>query len=258
MFGLRNYSGSCWVNAALQAFFRIPEVQARYDGDGDGVDSTNAIDVCLHKIWSSKGQIGLKDFFDAVRTKSMPAGVDIGDSHELFQYLCDKLPFLDELCRFRVAHSIECTACKKKSVVPDSVTEFVLDSTIGARTAATLAECIGKTVAAYTVDEWVCEACKHTGGQRQQLIGSFPKCMMFHAPLNVPIEYSSILNMNKNKYALSSVVCFNGGHWWAYGRDMPPGSSWYNLNDTHVTDHGPKQFPISPQMRLLIYYRLDE
>jgi uncharacterized UBP type Zn finger protein len=31
MFGLKNTRGSCWVNATLQALFRIPQVQKRYD-----------------------------------------------------------------------------------------------------------------------------------------------------------------------------------------------------------------------------------
>jgi len=31
MFGLNNFNGSCWVNAALQAIFRFPHVQARYN-----------------------------------------------------------------------------------------------------------------------------------------------------------------------------------------------------------------------------------
>ena len=255
MFGLHNYSGSCWVNAALQAFFRLPDVQERYTNST--FEKSNVVDSCLYRIWTSKGEDGLKDFFEAVRTDTMPAGLDIGDSHELFQYMCDKLPFLDELCRFKIAHSMECSNCKKKTLKHDSVIEFSLDVVLGKN--ATLANCIGQTVQPYTVDEWVCEDCKKTGGVRQQLIGTFPKCIMFHAPLaHTAIDYSSILMMNKRKYALSSVVCFNGGHWWTYGRNMPPGSSWYNLNDTHVSEHGPKQFPVSPQMRMLIYYRLDE
>jgi ubiquitin C-terminal hydrolase len=171
--------------------------------------------------------------------------------------MCDKLPFLDELCRFKIAHSMECQNCKKKSMTHDSVVEFALEAATSEQ--ATLADCIGKAVEPYVVDEWVCESCKKKGGVRQQLVGTFPKCIMFHAPLaNTTIDYSSILMMNKRKYALSSVTCFNGGHWWAYGRNMPPGSSWYQLNDTNVREHGPKQFPVSPQMRMLIYYRLDE
>ncbi len=255
MFGLHNYRGSCWVNAALQAFFRIPEVQQRYDQNT--FDKKNVIDQCLYTIWKSKGEHGLKDFFEAVRTDTMPAGLDIGDSHELFQYLCDKLPFLDELCRFKIAHSMVCKACNKKSIREDSVVEFSLDSVSGSH--VPLATCISKTVEPYDIDEWECESCKAKGGTRQQLIGSFPKCILLHAPLsNSTIDYSSIMILNKHKYALSSVVCYNGAHWWTYGRNMPPGSSWYILDDMNIREHSPKQFPVSNTMRMLIYYRLDE
>jgi len=256
MSGLHNYRGSCWVNAALQAFFRCPDVQERYNSNTTDKDSV--IDSTLLNIWKTKGVHGLKDFFEAVRTDTMPAGIDVGDSHELFQYMCDKMPFMDEMFRFKIAHSIECVNCKKKSVTHDSVIEFPLDS-VDAGQHVPLATCIGKTVEPYEINEWKCEDCKHTGGLRQQLIGSFPKYMMFHAPLtNVTIDYSSILVLNKRRYALSSVVCYNGAHWWTYGRDMPPGSPWYTFDDTNVNKHSAKQFPISSQMRMLIYYRLDE
>jgi len=255
MFGLANYRGSCWVNAALQSFFRIPQVQERYNSQS--FEKGNIIDECLCKIWKSKGQTGLPEFFESVRTDTMPAGLNVGDSHELFQYLCDKLPFLDELCRFKIAHSIECNSCKNKNLHHDSVIEFSLDSVEGQK--IPLSTCISKTVEPYEIDEWLCEKCKSKGGKRQQLIGAFPKCMMFHAPLsNTTIDYSSILILNKRSYALSSVVCYNGAHWWMYGRNMPPGSSWNLIDDQSVVDHGPKQFPVSNSMRMLIYYRLDE
>ena len=255
MFGLHNYRGSCWVNAALQAAFRCSDVQSRYNSNTAEPD--NVIDACLLKIWNTKGEYGLKDFFEAVRTDTMPAGMDVGDSHELLQYLCDKLPYMDEMFRFKIAHCIECSGCKKKTVTHDSVIEFPLDAVDGH--SASLASCIGKTVEPYPVNEWKCEECKHVGGMRQQLIGTFPKYMMFHAPLaDVTIDYSSILILNKRRYALSSVVCYNGAHWWTYGRDMPPGSPWYTFDDTHVNKHSAKQFPVSSQMRMLIYYRLDE
>jgi hypothetical protein len=31
----------------------------------------------------------------------------------------------------------------------------------------------------------------------------------------------------------------------------------YTLDDSNITEHGPKQFPVSGNMRLLIYYRLE-
>ena len=109
MFGLQNFKGSCWVNSCIQGIFRIPEVQTRYDKEEH--DSSNILDSSLYKVWSSKGQNGLKDFFESVKMDTLPAGRDIGDSHELLMYLCDKLPFLDTLCRFKIADSIVCKNC---------------------------------------------------------------------------------------------------------------------------------------------------
>ena len=126
MFGLQNFSGSCWVNACLQAVFRFPEVQERYSNNR--ADKENQIDVSLETIWNSRGKLGLKDFFDVVRTVSMPAGHGIGDSHELLNYLCDKLPYLNELCRFKVADTTECNSCKEKNVKEDSVTQYTIAS----------------------------------------------------------------------------------------------------------------------------------
>jgi len=71
------------------------------------------------------------------------------------------------------------------------------------------------------------------------------------------VTYSSILTLNKIEYALFAVVCYDGGHWWTYGRDMPPGKTWVCYNDDHVTSHGPQQFPMADTMRLLMYYRLN-
>lgn len=253
MFGLHNYRGSCWVNTCIQAVFRIPEVQERYNTDA--FDKGNVIDECLCKIWKTKGEDGLKQFFDAVRTEVMPAGNGIGDSHELLQYLCDKLPFLDALMRFKTAKSLQCVNCEAKEVKEDSVIEFSISSQIHNRP---MIECIKESVEEIMLDDWKCEKCEKRGGKSQELIGSFPKVMVFHMiPTNGSVDYSSILALNKRQYALISVSSFNGGHWWGYGRDMPPGSSWFTINDTQLQEHGPKQFPISNKMRLLIYYRLE-
>jgi ubiquitin C-terminal hydrolase len=253
MFGLQNFRGSCWVNTAIQAILRIPEVQQRYANKN--FEKINLIDECLHKIWTSEGEEGLREFFDSVRTETMPAGNGIGDTHELLNYLCDKLPFLDELMRFKIADSIQCIHCQAKELKEDSVVEFSLSASERNRP---MVECISEAVAEHTIEEWKCEKCQKNGCKKQQLIGSFPKVMMFHMiPTNGSIDYSSILSLNKKQYALISVCCFNGGHWWGYGRNMPPGSSWFTLNDKQVHEHGPKQFPISNKMRLLIYYRLE-
>jgi len=253
MFGLKNFSGSCWVNTCLQGIFRIPEVQERYNNDT--FDKDNIIDECLSKIWKSKGEDGLKDFFEAVRTEVMPAGRGIGDAHELIVYLCDKLPFLDELMRFKIADSLTCVSCQDKQLKEDSVVEFTIASEEGNKP---MIDCISETVQEHAIEGWKCEKCNKLGCKKQQLIGSFPKVMVFHMVSNDgSIDYSSILALNKRQYALISVSCFNGGHWWGYGRDMPPGSSWYTLNDRQVQEHGSKQFPISNKMKILIYYRLE-
>ena len=57
-FGLRNQRGSCWVNATLQAIFRIPDVQTRYTAEA--ALETSPVDVSLQEIWSSRGEEGLK------------------------------------------------------------------------------------------------------------------------------------------------------------------------------------------------------
>lgn len=254
MFGLRNSRGSCWVNTCLQAVFRIPEVQERYASKI--FEKNNVIDECLCRIWNTKGGDGLKDFFESVKTSTMPAGDDIGDAHELFNYLCDKLPFLDEIVRFKMADSITCVNCQKKEIREDSVIEFPIDSPSEKKR---LDECILQSVTPQIIDSWKCEHCLKTGCKKQQLIGSFPKAFVFHRvfPNEVSIEYPCVLVLNKKKYALLSVSCFNGGHWWSYGRNMPPGTDWYRLDDQHVINHGPKEFPISPSMRFAIYYRIE-
>jgi len=253
MFGLHNYRGSCWVNACLQAFFRIPDVQLRYNKSK--VEYINEIDKHLHTIYKSKGEDGLKDFFESVRTETMPAGQGIGDSNELFVYLCDKLPFLDELCRFKIANTIACKNCPEKQIKEDSVIEFTLSST---GKFVPISECISNVVQPQTIDGWKCDKCSQLGCTSQQLIGTFPKVMTFHMVTpQTSVNYSSILVLNGKKYALSSVICYSGSHWWTRARDMPPGLSWYTLDDLHITSHGPDKFPVSNMMRILIYYRLE-
>jgi ubiquitin C-terminal hydrolase len=250
MFGLQNINGSCWVNAALQALFRFPDVQARYNAG----TFENKLDGILCTIWRSKGKNGLEEFFQEVRSDLMPAGAGIGDSHELFTYLCDKLPYLDKLCRFSMANAIECIACKDKHIRQESVINFSLME----GNKQPISTCILKTVEESVILDWTCETCKAKGGASRQMIGSFPQYMIFHTPLDSSVQYSSILILNKRKYALSSVVCYNGAHWWTYGRDMPPGSAWFVFDDTNVMNHGPRQFPLSNTTRMLIYYCINE
>jgi ubiquitin C-terminal hydrolase len=265
MFGLKNYRGSCWVNACLQGIFMIPEVRKRYMTNAH--DEENLIDKCLSIIFKSKGEDGLKQLFEVVKAKHINPGNDIGDSHELLMFLCDKLPFLDELCRFKVGNSMHCKKCNKTEITESSVSEYSLTDV---KNGEMLTETILRSVQPFQNDEWRCsltadpsddevvEVCKGTSGTTQLLIGSYPKVMIFHIfPVNLTINYSSILILNKKEYALTSVICYNGSHWWTYGRDMPPGTDWYILDDLRVVKHGPKQFPVSSNMRILIYYRLE-
>ena len=255
-FGLRNQRGSCWVNATLQAIYRLPEVQQRYTNEE--ADANNPVDLCLQEIWCSRGDEGLKDLFACIKTGLMPAGEGIGDSHELLEFLCDKLPFLDKLCRFKMSHQVKCKglACKYSDLRTDSLIEF---SVMPKAKKQSLITCIGEAVQPAEISDWTCENCKGKGCTKQLLMASFPDVFVFHCTtLDTSVTYSPLININGNRYALSSVVCFNGGHWWTYGRSQPPGSNWVEFDDLRTHDHGPHSFPISDQMRLLFYYRLKE
>jgi ubiquitin C-terminal hydrolase len=255
MFGLNNFRGSCWVNACLQGIFRIPEVQERYTSGSP--DPENPIDVSLNTIWNSGGKSGLNEFFQSVRTAVMPAGQGIGDSHELLVYLCDKLPFLDKLCRYKIAEQVKCSLCDFSQIREDTIGEYELHPT---KRMTPLAECVANSVTLENLSDWKCDKCgKVGGGTKQKLIGSFPKVMSFHkVTQGTSIQYSSVLVLNSKNYYLMSVLAYNGGHWWAYARDMPPGKNWYTFNDTQVREHKHNEFPMTETMKVLIYYRLDE
>jgi ubiquitin C-terminal hydrolase len=252
-FGLRNQRGSCWVNAALQAVFRIPDLQQRFQ-DGKH-DTTNPVEVCLHTIWSSSGAMGLKDFYACVNTTLMPAGEGIGDSHELLEFLCDKVPMLDKLFRFSVENRLKCNNCSYTDGKRESMIEFPI---VPSQPKESVASAIVAAAQPYPIPDWSCEKCKGKGCTKQFLLAGFPKILTFHVTsLKSTVTYSSILSLNKVEYALFAVVCYDGGHWWTYGRDMPPGKTWVTYNDDHVRTHGPQQFPMADTMRLLMYYRLN-
>jgi ubiquitin C-terminal hydrolase len=257
MFGLRNQRGSCWINAALQGIFRIPELQTRFS-DGEE-DTSNTVESCLAELWGSKGEEGLKAFYDCVKVSPhMPAGEDIGDSHELLKFLCDKVPFLDGLMRFKVGHSLRCSnpACSYSAIAHDSVTEFTIAPT---KPKQSISDCIVEAVQPHTVSDWKCEQCSHTGCVRQLLMGAFPQVLVFHMTSpRTTSSYSAQLVVNGLKYALFAVLCFNGGHWYTYGRNLPPGQPWYELNDSHVRSYDPSFFPLADTMRVLMYYRIQE
>jgi uncharacterized UBP type Zn finger protein len=253
-FGLRNQRGSCWINATLQALYRIPNLQDRYINDK--ADSNNPVETCIQEIWNSEGDDGLKSFYECVKTAVMPAGDGIGDSHELLEFICDKIPFIDNLLRFKVAHTIKCNHCKYNQTKPDSIIEFSINPEYKKQE---VVNTIISATAPVTIDDWKCEKCGGVGCTKQMLFGSFPRVLTFHmTSLNTSANYSSILEINNNRYALIAVICFNGSHWWTYGRNMPPGHPWIEFNDNSVTRHDPRQFPVSENMRLLMYYRLNE
>lgn len=254
MFGLRNKNGSCWINAALQSILRIPELQTRFNENEE--DTSNPTEVCLAEIWASKGDEGLKDFYECVRTTHMPAGEDIGDSHELIEFLSDKIPFLDKLMRFKVVNKIQCSNCSYSDLRPDSLTEF---SIAPSSKKMTVSDAIGEAVRPMPIADWTCEKCTKKGCTKQLLLAEFPQVMVFHqTSVDTTVAYTPILVVNKIRYALLSVVCFTGGHWFTWGRNMPPGQPWYRLDDGHIQSYAGTFFPLADNMRLLVYYRLNQ
>lgn len=256
MFGLRNQRGSCWINAAVQGVFRIPDVQSRYQNDE--ADDSNPVETALQEVWASKGDEGLRDFYECVKTSTMPAGEGIGDSHELIEFLCDKIPFLDKLMRFKVADVIKCSnpKCDYTDTRHDTVIEFPITPS---KPNQTVSDCIVETVTPQTITEWKCDKCKEKGCTKQFLLGAFPRVLVFHmTSVDTTTTYSAQLVLNRNTYALFAIICFNGAHWYTYGRNLPPGQPWHELNDMHVRKHEPTHFPLVNTMRLLMYYRINE
>jgi len=254
MFGLHNFKGSCWVNGALQGLFASPTLRKRFIAED--VDTANPVEVCLESVWRNKGQIGLKELFECIRTDYMPAGDNVGDSHELIVHLCDKLPWLDEVMRFKVANQITCKKCGTRTLKEDSVIELNLTPSV--RNMPIL-NAIQEYVKPREIEDWACEKCKQkTGCMVQELFGTFPKLLMIHRiSVGTSMEYSSVLVLNSKRYALFAVVCHNGSHWWTYARHLPPGSSWYELDDSHVREMSSTQFPVASNMRVLLYFLIE-
>jgi ubiquitin C-terminal hydrolase len=255
MFGLRNKNGSCWINAALQAVFRVPDLQTRFNDNEE--DTNNPVETCLAELWASKGEEGLKSFYECVKTSPhMPAGEDIGDSHELIEFLVDKVPFLDKLLRFRVANVIKCSNCSHQETKPDTLTEFSIAPT---QKKQTVSDAISEAVRPLSIPDWTCDKCGKLGCTKQLLLAEFPQILMFHqTSIGTSTSYTPVLVLNKIRYALMSVVCFTGGHWFTWGRNLPPGQPWYRLDDGHIQSHAANFFPLADNMRLLLYYRLNE
>lgn len=254
MFGLTNFKGSCWVNAALQGLFASPPLRNRYSNKKR--DNSNPFDVCLETVWRTNGKEGLKDLFECIRTDYMPAGDNVGDSHELIVHLCDKLKWLDDLFRFKIANKLKCKHCGNTTMKEDSVIEINLSPSIKNMP---IMDTIAEYIKPSEIDGWECESCKSkVGCISQQLFGSFPKILMIHrVSMSTSMDYSSVLVINKLKYALFAVICHNGFHWWTYARHLPPGNSWYSLDDTHIKEMTAHQFPIVSTMRILLYFLIE-
>lgn len=220
------------------------------------MDDSNPIDVHLTGIYKTSGKDHLREFMNCVRTVYMPAGQSIGDSHELVTSLCDKLPWLDKSMRFKIAAQLTCKSCGFKRLKEDSVIELDIQPS---RPRMPLLDALQEFVAPHEIEGWECDGCKTKQTcVSQTLFGSFPRTLMIHrSSLSHTLDYASILVLNGNKYALGAVICFNGGHWWTYARDMPPGKSWYELNDSHVRQMTPTQFPVAGTMRMLLYFLLE-
>jgi len=246
MFGLPNHRGSCWVNAALQGLFSCPVLEDQYS-DRANVDKENPTDICLESVYRNKGS-GLKDLFEVIKTSYMPAGENIGDSHELITHLCDKLPWLDKGFRFDIGDNIKCMNCPYTELRKTSTLDIHL---MPSRRGMPLLEAIQEHVRPITIDEWKCEKCQKLGCTKQLMFGTFPKVFMIWS---APIEYSSLLILNGKKYYLFAVICFNGGHWWTYGRKLPAGKPWHVLDDTTVREMDSRKFPVDSAMRVLLYF----
>lgn len=217
----------------------------------------NPVESCLAELWGSHGEEGLNAFYQCVKVSPhMPAGEDIGDSHELLKFLWDKVPVLDKLVRYKVAHVTRCTHCSYTLTNHDTVTEFTVAPT---KPKHSISEAIAEAVTPQSVTDWTCDECKQKGCTRQLLLGSFPQVLVLHCVSpRTTATYGAQLVLNEHKYALFAVICFNGGHWYTYGRNLPPGQPWAEYNDAIVRSYDPSFFPLADTMRLLMYYRIQE
>lgn len=251
MFGLPNIRGSCWVNTALQGLFSCPSFKDRT------IATENEIDVLLDVVQRSEGRDRLLDLFRAIQTSSIPAGVNIGDTHELIVHLCDKVPWLDQQFRFKVANELTCTTCNTRELREDSVIELTLS--VKERHTSIL-NALQEFIKPIQIEGRDCDVCKEKKTAISRvLLGTFPKILMIHrAALSQSIEYSSILVLNQQKYALFSVLCYNGAHWWTFARHLPPGNAWFEIDDNRVRQMTATQFPVADAMRILLYFLMED
>lgn len=241
MFGLPNISGSCWVNAALQGLYAYPYMKEHKS------DESNPVDKSFTEVYTSKGTNGLLDLFNYIRTSYIPAGHDLGDSHELILHLCDKMPWLDHLIRFKMANKLTCKTCGYNVLKEESTLEIGLSPSTKKMS---ILDALNEFVQPSEIEGWVCDKCKE---KRicivQTLFGTFPKILMLHGS---SVRYSKSLILNKRQYELFAVICFNGGHWWSYGRQE---SEWYELDDTNVRQI--EKLNVVSTMRILLYFLIE-
>jgi uncharacterized UBP type Zn finger protein len=212
-------------------------------------EAENQVDVALHAVYMSKGAAGLKELYGSIRTTYMPAGLNIGDSHELIVHMCDKLPWLDKAFRFEIGDRIECSHCKDVQVKTDTTIDLHL---MPSKPRIPLLQAIQEYIQPHTIADWKCEKCNKLGCTKQVMFGGFPKTLMIWS--STPVEYSSVVVINSKPYVLFGVVCFNGGHWKTYARKLPPGNPWTVLDDQTVMSMDARKFPLDTTMRVLLYF----
>lgn len=245
MFGITNIGGSCWINACLQGLFTIPQVKDRYSSS---TELQNNLDSCLKNIWSSRASISsLAALFPEITTKTTPAGRGIGDSHELFVIMCDKLPFLDNLCSFETANVIKCS-CGNQSIHKHKSNNLFIH-TSGKLTDSILASTNPEKIDSYS-DCSICSATTKTvsGCVNRFIMCTFPDLLVINILPNTNVQFGSEITLNQNKYELISVICNSGGHWFGYYNH----GKWMLGDDTNVTETGVN---IRSHVRVLFYIK---
>lgn len=237
MFGLPNINGSCWINAALQGLYACPPIKEHITDES----------TPFAEVYKSEGTTGLSDLFNFIRTSYIPAGHDIGDSHELIVHLCDKMLWLDELMRFKMANRLTCKTCSHSTLKEESTIEISLTPSVER---IPILDALIEYVSPSEIEGWMCDKCaeKRTCIV-QTLFGTFPKLLMIHG---TSIKYTPSLILNKKRYELFAVICFNGGHWWSYGRQD---TNWFKLDDTDVRHI--ERAPSVSTMRILLYFLIE-
>jgi hypothetical protein len=209
----------------------------------------------LSEIIKTNGSVdSLKIFFEKVRNEHLPAGINIGDAHELFLRICDLSPELEKLCSYIVFNTTSCAVsqCDNKFTSPDETrTEFILQSQPYA--GMSLQNRIVNSMQE-TIPDWKCDKFHDAGAGciKQTYMKSFPTVFVFHTDNGVE-SYSETISINKRRYTLISGICFHNSHWWAFGRSR---DGWMIYNDMEIT---PMKLSDNTQLvRMLIYYRYED